>query len=146
MYSHVLGAKAEVDEAPTSAAAAASMVLRLNIMVLVVGMYFLLQRRLIMAAITARFMEWAKILASVIWRDVSGKDVTFMVGLCGAYVSDDFGTVRYPCTNINGTPLPPSPSLIITTLSHNSINKSTISVLEFVQPIVVDDACLGPSI
>ena len=61
MYSHVLGAKAEVDEAPTSAAAAASMVLRLNIMVLVVGMYFLLQRRLIMAAITARFMEWAKI-------------------------------------------------------------------------------------
>ena len=61
MYSHVLGAKAEVDDAPTSAAAAASMVLRLNIMVLVVGMYFLLQRRLIMAAITARFMEWAKI-------------------------------------------------------------------------------------
>jgi len=29
----VLGAKAEVDEAPTNAAAAASMVLRLNIMV-----------------------------------------------------------------------------------------------------------------
>ena len=62
MYSHVLGAKAEVDEAPTSAAAAASMVLRLNIMVVLVGIYFLLQRRLIMAAIiTARFMEWAKI-------------------------------------------------------------------------------------
>ena len=141
MYSHVLGAKAEVDDAPTSAAAAASMVLRLNIMVLVVGMYFLLQRRLIMAAITARFMEWAKITTQSLRQRRH-----LYEGLCGAYVSDDFGTVRYPCTNINGTPLPPSPSLIITTLSHNSINKSTISVLEFVQPIVVDDACLGQSI
>ena len=75
MYSHVLGAKAEVDEAPTSAAAAASMVLRLNIMVLVVGMYFLLQRRLIMAATTARFMEWAKIYYTVL--DVSAKTSPF---------------------------------------------------------------------